>query len=57
MIIFRKICSESAGVDVEVYDEWNDKLAQHTEEYEPEDIFNVEKSRYFHQYLPDKNHS
>lgn len=40
-IAFRRKCSESGGVDENVCDLWNDKLAELAAGYDPEDIFNA----------------
>lgn len=53
-LIFRKICGESASVDDGVCLEWKDKLAELTEGYEPEDVFNADETGLFFKCLPDK---
>lgn len=53
-IVFKKICGESASVNVDVCLDWEKKLETLTENYEPHNIFNTDETGLFFKCLPDK---
>lgn len=52
-ITFKKICGESASVDISICSQWNDKLIQFLNGYNPRDIFNIDETGLFFKCLPN----
>lgn len=53
-ITFKKMCGESASVDISICSQWVNKLNQLLDGYEPRNIFNTDETGLFYKCLPDR---
>lgn len=53
-ITFKKICGESASVDISICSQWIDELNQLLNGYDPRNIFNTDETGLFYKCLPDR---
>lgn len=53
-MVFRRNCGESAIFDNVICDDWKVKLQDLLYEYDPKNVFNVDETRFFFKYLPDR---
>ncbi|GFT48553.1 uncharacterized protein TNCV_2783381 [Trichonephila clavipes] len=53
-IVFKKMCGESSGVDINVCSKWQNSFSDLIQEYEPRIIFNTDETGIFFKCLPEK---
>lgn len=53
-VTFKKVCGESAAVDDGICEDWKNKLADLTQGYHQDDIYNADETGLFFRCLPDK---
>ena len=57
-ITYRKICGESAEVDLNVCEDWKESSLLHVlRRYDPSNIFSADETGLYWRLLPDKTHA
>lgn len=56
-ITFKKICGESADVNIENVNSWKEKLFAILKDYAPKDVFNADETGLYYRALPTKTYA